>query len=98
MVVLQLITGQATYGYELIQKLDRLGGGFFKLKDGTLYPLLYRLEDSGLICSSWQQGEGKNMPKKYYAITPAGKEAYQQYRAIWRRFTAAVAHMCEEEQ
>lgn len=69
MVVLRLVEEKSTYGYEIIQQLEQRGEGFFNLKEGTLYPVLYRLEDSGLIESFWQNGEGRTAPKKYYTIT-----------------------------
>ena len=50
MVLLSLIARQRSYGYELISRLQREGGGLFQeTKEGTLYPILYRLEDEGLI-------------------------------------------------
>ena len=55
MVVLRLVEEKSTYGYEIIQQLEQRGEGFFNLKEGTLYPVLYRLEDSGLIESFWQK-------------------------------------------
>lgn len=98
MIVLKLISERDTYGYELIQQLEKRGHDFFKLKDGTLYPVLYRLEDSGLIVSAWKNGEGRSTPKKYYSITKAGWEAYQRYWQTWTEFSACVARLCEEEE
>ena len=47
----------------------------FSLKDGTLYPILYRLEDEHYVVSKWEEGEGKKVPRKYYEITPEGRKA-----------------------
>lgn len=56
MVLLSLIARQRSYGYELISRLQREGGGLFQeTKEGTLYPILYRLEDEGLSKASWRQ-------------------------------------------
>ena len=87
MLVLQLICRAPTYGYELIQRLKQKSGGKFSLKEGTLYPILYRLEDDGLIQAKWHQGEGRSAPKKMYEATEAGllENIRRQYPASIRR-------------
>lgn len=97
MVVLRLILKKQTYGYEILQELERLGRDFFTLKEGTLYPVLYRLEDNGLIESSWQQGHGRSAPKKYYSVTEKGQKAYLEYRELWVEFQRCIQKICEEE-
>lgn len=64
-MVLKLISEDKTYGYELIAKIDRESQGLFKMKEGTLYPILYKLEDEGLIQSEWQNPEGKQKAKMF---------------------------------
>lgn len=96
LVVLRLIANADTYGYEIIQKLEKTGGPHFKLKDGTLYPVLYRLEDSGYIRSAWQMNEGRANPKKYYSITPEGRQKYQEYWDSWNAFNESVRQICGE--
>ena len=54
MLVLRLVCQKPGHGYELLARMDRRSHGAFRLKEGTLYPILYRLEDDGLIVSSWQ--------------------------------------------
>ena len=95
MVVLKLISRKQTYGYELLQ--EQQGEGFFQLKEGTLYPVLYRLEDSGFIQASWKMSEGRTAPKKYYQITEKGKQMYQVYETIWKDFQACVEKLCGRE-
>ena len=58
LLVLQTICRGPTYGYELIAQLGSRSGGLFTLREGTLYPILYRLEDDGLIEAVWQQETG----------------------------------------
>lgn len=96
MVVLKVLAEKDNYGYEILQELERRGGDFFHLKEGTLYPVLYRLEDSGCICSAWQEGQGRSAPKKYYTVTEQGKEVYEQYWNQWNEFVACVKSICEE--
>ena len=55
LLVLQTICRGPTYGYELITQLSSRSGGRFTLSEGTLFPILSRLEDDGLIKAGWQQ-------------------------------------------
>ena len=96
MVVLKLIRDRDTYGYELLQELELKGAGFFSLKEGTLYPVLYRLEDNGLIQAFWKTGEGRISPKKYYQITEDGKRVLAEYQEIWNNFEMCVDRLCRE--
>ncbi len=90
MLVLQLVCQGPTYGYELLTRMDKTSHGFFKVKEGTLYPILYRLEDDGLIASRWQQAGGRAAPKKMYEVTDAGRTALDGYRSLWKEFCACV--------
>lgn len=90
MLVLGLICEKPAYGYELLHAVALRSGGLFTLKEGTLYPILYRLEDDGLITAAWQTGEGRATPKKYYTATPAGRAARAAQRQTWQTFAACV--------
>ena len=96
MIVLQLVGEKDTYGYELIQELGRRGEDFFTLKEGTLYPVLYRLEDNGLIEAFWKHEEGRSVPKKYYRITENGREKLREYIGVWKAFENCVDSLCGE--
>lgn len=62
----------ASYGYELIKSLKEDSNNIFEFQEGTLYPLLYRLEDKGLVSSEQRESEsGKK--RRYYSITAKGK-------------------------
>jgi PadR family transcriptional regulator PadR len=76
-----------TYGYQIAQRLER--AGFGKVKGGTLYPILARLEKDGLISSSWGEGEG-GPGRKFVSITDAGQREIAQRHLEWRRFTPTV--------
>ena len=94
-LVLELICKRAAYGYELLQLLKEGSGGTFSLKEGTLYPILYRLEDDGLIASSWAQGEGRAAPKKIYTATEAGRRENFRRLAVWQEFVRTVDGISE---
>lgn len=68
----------ARYGYSLIQQLAEKG---LDIEEGTLYPLLRRLEKQGLLESEWEVGEAR--PRKYYRISPAGREVLDALSAEW---------------
>lgn len=90
MLVLQLICKKPAYGYELLLKLKEQSEGFLALKEGTLYPILYRLEDDGMIAARWVQGEGRAAPKKIYEATQKGKLENEHRQQVWKRFSETV--------
>ena len=76
MLVLGLVCEQPGHGYELLNRLAVRSGGFLHTREGTLYPILYRLEDDGFISSSWQTGgAARTAPKKIYTATAAAMQA-----------------------
>lgn len=97
MLVLKQLEKEEGYGYQLISRLRDKSGGLFALKEGTLYPILYRLEDDGLVVSRWSQPRGKEVSRKYYVITEEGKEELKELTALWREFSGQVSKMMEEE-
>ena len=90
MLVLDLLCKRNAYGYELLTLLKEYSGGQFALKEGTLYPILYRLEDEGLMEASWCQGEGRIAPKKMYAPTAEGRVENNRRQSVWQMFSNAV--------
>lgn len=90
MLVLRLICERPTYGYELLQRLKEQSHGRFSLKEGTLYPILYRLEDDGMITAKWSQGEGRAAPKKIYEATEAGHQENIRRIMVWQEFEETV--------
>ena len=90
MLVLEILCEESTYGYELMSRLKSRSHELFTLKEGTLYPILYRLEDDGMIVSSWSKPEGRSAPKKMYAATEQGRQARLRQRQVWQAFIGAV--------
>ena len=89
MVLLRLLSGRQMYGYELVSTLEREGGALFQLKEGTLYPVLYRLEDAGWVETRWETLE-RGVPRKYYRLTTAGEKQLARLVGEWREFSATV--------
>lgn len=96
MLVLRLLRSEAKYGYQIIQELKEKSRETFLLKDGTLYPILYRLEDDGLVVSRWSSAVGKQVPRKYYEITEEGIKALEKIEDVWQRISDEVGKIMEE--
>ena len=85
LVILALLEKEDMYGYQLVQETIQTTGGRIKTQEGSLYPVLYKLLDQGLI-SDRKVLVGKRMTRIYYHLEPAGKERLQalikEYDAI----------------
>lgn len=97
MLVLKLLEKDQKYGYQLISELKEKSGEMFVLKEGTLYPILYRLEDDGLVESCWSGPKGKQMARKYYQITEQGKAALGEIRELWMKMSDGIRRIMQEE-
>lgn len=87
-VLSQLRTPQ--YGYSLRQALD---AGGMPIEEGTLYPLLRRLESQGLLASEWRIEDGP--PRRYYTLSPQGEALYEHLTNAWRSLTAVLEGLLE---
>lgn len=94
MAVLKLLAERDMYGYQLVTALEERVGESFQVKEGTLYPVLYRLEDASLIEPYWEPPE-RGVPRKYYKITPQGTKRLQELIKEWQIFTAGVNKLLE---
>lgn len=71
------------YGYQIAKRLQGTGGGDAPIKQGALYPVLRQLAASGLLASRIVPSYA-GPPRRYYRMTPAGREALAAWRAIWQ--------------
>jgi PadR family transcriptional regulator, regulatory protein PadR len=90
--VLALLERRPRFGLELVR--DLAGAGGLLTSDGTVYPLLNRLRDAGLVTSQWQVIEGER-PRRYYSITAAGTASLAAFRGEWAQFAATVSQVLE---
>ena len=88
-LLLYLMSQQPMYGYQIIKELERRSRGYFKFKEGTLYPALHRLERAGLILSRWQVLPSGRQ-RRYYHITDKGRSTLTEKRNQWQDFLAAM--------
>ncbi|HEX7704987.1 MAG TPA: PadR family transcriptional regulator [Thermoanaerobaculia bacterium] len=96
MVLLHLFSSRSMYGYEVANELRERTNGHFELKEGTLYPVLYRLEEAGQVSTEWITPE-RGVPRKYYVITDAGRADLERQLGQWRAFTSVVARLVDGE-
>ena len=89
-VLSQLRTPQ--YGYSLRQALMQRG---MPIEEGTLYPLLRRLESQGLLASQWQADNGP--PRRYYELSAQGAEIYEGLTSAWGSLASVMDRLLNEE-
>jgi PadR family transcriptional regulator PadR len=92
LIVLHLLAPGEAYGYEIVTKLTTLSDGALGVTDGTLYPVLYRLERSGFVAVRWETPE-RGVPRKYYRLTEAGRVELARLNHEWTAFANAMAKL-----
>lgn len=91
--ILKIISLETTYGYEIMERLKK--NGFDEISEGTIYPLLLRLEKQGSISSSLLPSP-LGPKRKYFTITEAGKQYLKSFEECWGKLCAAVNKLTVE--
>ncbi len=91
-MALAMLEEGPAHGFDLLKRLVQAGNGTLELKEGSLYPALYRLEEAGLIRSSWEaDSTGHRGPRRrIYALTCKGTRRLAEGRQEWRHFVGIV--------
>src|SRR5437764_8264894 len=84
LLLLSVLAAGPAHGYAIIAALRERSEGAFDLPEGTIYPALHRLDDSGLLSSSWAAADGRR--RRVYALTDRGAAALAAEQTEWRRF------------
>jgi DNA-binding PadR family transcriptional regulator len=79
----------ASYGYQLIKHIENRSNGFFRFREGTIYPALRKLENEGFTIGEWQTLPN-GLRRRYYHLTEKGVKLLRAKKSTWRDFTAAV--------
>ena len=87
-LILAIVADAPVHGYAAIEQLKERSGGTFDLPEGTVYPVLHRLEADGLLKSSWDTASGRR--RRVYQLTRQGRRRLEHQRAEWRRFSSAI--------
>jgi PadR family transcriptional regulator, regulatory protein PadR len=89
MIVLAALAAGPAHGYAVIEEIRRKSGEAFDLPEGTIYPVLHRLEQGGLLASRWVISES-GRKRRVYTLTRRGTRALAERRAVWQQFSAAI--------
>ncbi len=95
-LLLSLLAGQPMYGYQIVKELETRSQGYFKFKEGTLYPALHRLEKAGLITGNWQMLPNGRQ-RRYYQITAKGQAELNEEKVQWQDFLTAIKMILQPE-
>lgn len=87
LAILAALWDERRYGLEILRMIE--SDSELIISEGTIYPLLTRLKALGLVESEWVESEAGH-PRKYYALTAAGKKRALEMAAMWRRFTSSI--------
>ena len=89
LVVLHLLSREDMYGYQMIAELERKFDSTFSMKEGTLYPILRGLENSGAV-QAYQQETPSGRVRKYYHLTEQGRKQLAEETKAWRSYESAI--------
>ena len=95
-LLLAILTAKPMYGYQLAREMDTRSSGYFRLKEGTLYPALHRLERDEMIKGKWRPSP-HGQARRYYYITGVGRKKLESMLQEWGRFTKAVNLVAHRE-
>jgi PadR family transcriptional regulator len=94
LVLLCILRKRARYGLEILQCMNEEAG--LDVADGTIYPLLHRMEASGFIAAEWRIEGDQGRPRKYYAVTPQGVKELKSMTDDWRDLSARMNRLIEK--
>ena len=95
LIVLHLLSSGEAYGYEIVTKLSERTNGALEVTDGTLYPVLYRLENAGYVTIRWETPQ-RGVPRKYYRLTDAGRAELERMTREWTAFADAMTRLIRQ--
>lgn len=95
LAVLHVLSWGEAYGYEIVTKLVGKTNGALEITDGTLYPILYRLEAAGLVNVRWETLK-RGVPRKYYQLTKAGRSELSRLTDEWSAFADAMTRLLHQ--
>jgi PadR family transcriptional regulator, regulatory protein PadR len=97
LIVLHLLAAGEAYGYEIVSKLTAETNGALEITDGTLYPVLYRLERGGFVAVRWETPE-RGVPRKYYRLTDKGRDELERLTYEWTTFAKAMTRLLRQDR
>lgn len=95
MILLALLSNEDKYGYQMAQEMKALSEGKLTLLEGSMYPILYRLTDSGDI-EAYEKQVGRRLTRVYYHLTDKGHDKMAELLRSFRDHVAIVEHIVDE--
>ncbi len=95
LLILSVLSREANYGYHIIKRMNDEAAGRFIWQEGTVYPLLHKLQKEGLVRAQWQQAE-TGRKRKYYYVTAKGRTALSKQKETWETFNAVMTQIIGE--
>ena len=89
LLVLTLLEARPRHGYDIGKLIEKRSKGQICFRIGSLYPILFRLEDRGLIAGRWLERAGERR-RRCYRLTPAGRKFLKAQRGAWDEFVATI--------
>ena len=91
-MILSVLEENEAHGFEVLRRLEAAGCGALRMKEGSLYPALYRLEKQGYLTARWDESKNdrRGPQRKLYKLTRKGKRKLQQGRQQWSLFVSVV--------
>lgn len=97
MILLCLIAQKETYGYEILTRLNESSGAVLGYaREGTIYPILYRLQQQGLVQTRLAPAAANGGMKKYYSLTDKGQETLEEMAAFWKEYASCVERFIDQ--
>jgi transcriptional regulator len=93
LLILKVLTLEPMHGYAIAQRLKQISRDALQIRQGSLYPALYRLEKRGLLSAIWKTVGGREA--KFYSLTKAGRQQLQAETSGWKQLCAAVQLVLE---
>ncbi|MGE3274393.1 MAG: PadR family transcriptional regulator [Vicinamibacterales bacterium] len=90
MLILTVVALEPIHGYAIVQRLRQLSKDALVVRQGSLYPALYRLERKGWLKAEWKATD-TGREAKFYSLTRAGRRQLEAERAAWRNLSDAIA-------
>jgi PadR family transcriptional regulator PadR len=94
MLILKIAALRPIHGYAIVQRIQQISRDALQIRQGSLYPALYRLERRGWLKAEWKTTEG-GREAKYYSVTKAGRRQLDTETADWKRLCEAIALILE---
>jgi PadR family transcriptional regulator PadR len=82
-LLLAVLAEGPSYGYQIVRDLNDRAAGLLSMGEGTVYPVLHRLEDKQLIAGKWEHDGRRGRPRKYYRLTPKGRQQLRSGLSQW---------------